>query len=191
MKKSFGKLEKELREREKKYHKNFTFFDTFVVSISTGTVILKILNDSQIYFYSNYGYISLFGGILMCIFLCYFVTKNVELSTWYYFSMPILILTLSLWIIPKFFHYIILAPNVICIESTITNKYWHRYGDVGYIEFNFDNNSNIPKKLLHFNSLSKLSKYNYDIFPSKGAKIKICGDISKVGYTYTHIEAIK
>ena len=127
----------------------------------------------------------------MCIFLCYFVTKNVELSSWYYFSMPILILTLTLWIIPKFFHYTILSSNVICIESTIMNKYWHRYGDAGYVEFNFDNNSNIPQKLLHFNALSKLSKYDYDIFPSKGSKIKICGDISKVGYTYTHIEAIK
>jgi len=190
MKKLFNTLEKELIGREKKYHENLTFFDIFVISISVGILILKIVYDSQIYFYSNYYYISLFGSILICIILCYFLTKNTKLSLWYYISMTILILTLSLWVIPKIFHYTILSSKVVCIESTIVNKYWHRYGDVGYVEFQF-NNTNIPEKLLHFNRLSKISKYDYDIFPQKGSKIKICGDISKVGYTYTHIEAIK
>jgi len=191
MKKVLYNLEKELKEKEKKYSNDLTFFDIFIIFISFGLVILKMLNDSQIYFYSNYIYLSLLGSVLACIILCYLLTKRIIFSIWYYISVPVLIVTVSLWIVPKILHFTVLTTKEICIKSTIVDKYWHRYGNAGYIDFSVDHNLNIPEELLSFNELSKISEYHYKRFPKKGSKIKICGDISKVGYTYTHIETIK
>lgn len=191
MKRIINELEKELKEREKKYNEHLTFIDIFVLSISTGVVVLKILNDSQTYFYSNYAFISLLSSISMCIILCYLLIRIIKLTRWSYFALVILVVTINFWVIPKILHYTILSSEPMCIESTLTHKYWHRYGDAGYIEFKPKSYSSIPKELLYFNSLSKISKYDYDLLPPKGSEIKICGDITMVGYTYSYTETIK
>jgi len=190
MGKVLNKLNEELKEREKKYHDNLNIVDVFIISISLGMFIFTMTNDSQVYFYTNYGYLSLIVSIFTCIVLYYFLRKK-KISKWYYLFIPILVITLALWIIPKALHYTVLPKKSICLDSTITHKYWHRYGNAGYIEFSLYSNSKTPKELLHFDSLSNLDKYDYDLLPSKGEQIKICGNISKVGYTYTYIESVK
>jgi len=144
-----------------------------------------INNDSQIYFYSSFIYYSLGASVLVCLLIFYI--SNVGKSLWYMYCLAVasVVISSSLWFVPKILHYTVLEKDTVCLKSTIIRKYWHRPGDVGHIGFRIDQNITIPQELISFNSLSGLSEYVYDTFPPKGSNILICGDMSRIGYTYS------
>jgi hypothetical protein len=105
--------------------------------------------------------------------------------------MPTLVVMISFWIIPRVWHFIDTTKKEICINAKLTSKREPYGGQDGVIWFDIRDDKIMPRELRNFNLLSNLSYDEYRDLPKKGGTIKICGEISKVGYQYTSIEAIK
>ena len=189
--KFFNNLESELQDKYK--NKKISIFDGVLAVVIYFIVIYKIISSSFIFFYSNYILYAIFLFVLWCILLCYFFPKKWKLTVptdVYNFLMPILALVISFWIIPRSWHYIDASKKEICIDAKLIRKLPPNNSGDGIINFDIRYDKLLPKELISLGSLSGLSYEEYMTLPAKGSKIKICGDISKVGYTYTHIEAI-
>jgi len=192
--KFFKTLEQEV---EGKYKDNkVTYFDMTMAVIVFLLFSYEISLSSYIYFYNMYSGYSLIMSIILCILVCYLIPKYYGknfVTALFQMLMPMLILMFSFWTIPKAFHYLFLETKEICIKGELTYKLSARQ-DEGRISFDIDYLSNeiqVPRKLISFGDISGISYDEYLKLPSIGSKIKICGEMSKVGYQYNTIEEIK
>ena len=174
---------------------NVSYVNIILLGITISLFIIKIANDTQVYFYSNYIFFALIFLFFFYIFFGYVIPKifaSKVYSKWYYLTIVLLGITLSFWNIPKVLHYYLLDKEEKCIASKLTYKYFsYTSGNVGRISFNTEYETNIPYALHKLNSLSAISKETFDILPKQGSNIQICGDISDVGFTYSHIKPVK
>jgi len=191
------KLKKELETENKLRPKSDfgTFFNLILLVMSFIIFMTIMINDSQIYFYQNYFLYSIFGLLFYSFIFLYLLPKGngqKVFSQGYYISMLIIGISIFIYIVPKAWHYNFLKLDTVCFQAKLTYKYYsYTSGEVGRISFDSIYEENIPYKIIQLSSLSAIPKDEYDSLPNIGSKIKICGDISKVGYTYTHIETIK
>ena len=54
-----------------------------------------------------------------------------------------------------------------------------------------ENNTLVYENVEKIDEINGISKEEFDLFPKVGSRINICGDISKVGFTYSYLEAGK
>ncbi|HEY9190186.1 MAG TPA: hypothetical protein VIM88_04915 [Sulfurovum sp.] len=169
-----------------------SYIDIILLGITISLFIIKIANDTQVYFYSNYILFSIIFLFVFYIISGYVIPKifgSIAFSQWYYLSIVLLGITLSFWNIPKVLHYYFLDKKEKCITSKLTYKYFsYTSGNVGRISFNTEYQTDIPNTLLKLNSLSAVSKETFDALPNEGLNIQICGDVSQVGFVYSYIE---
>ena len=144
------------------------------------------------YFYDFYILYSL-GLAIVVLIVFYFFIKLYNVRTFWakYLLIPFMIFSLSLWTIPKFIHHYIFSTETLCLNATLKYKdYIHRDDRVKII-FELDYSIQIPKQLQSFTQLDGVGGYEYNSLPKKGKKIKICGEVSKIGFSFDYVEAIK
>lgn len=166
--------------------------DIFLIGLTAALFLIKIANDTQVYFYSDYFLFSTICALILGACFLYVIPKifSATLFTkWYYLSIILLTISLSFWNIPKVLHYYFLDKKEVCIVSTLTYKYFsHTSGDVGRISFDTKYQSDIPPQLLSLHSLSAVSKGIFETLPEVGSNVQICGNLSRTGFTYSDIK---
>jgi len=190
-KKFLNQLEKDI---EDKYRKDkVTYFDMIMAPIVFLMFSYEISLSSYKYFYHSFVGYSVLIFLILCVLVCNVIPKRYGdsmITGLYQLLMPLFLLMVSFWVIPKVMHYVYFDKKEICINAKLTYKLSARK-DEGMISFDIKYDTEIPRELISFNSISGIPFDNYISLPKIGSKIKICGDISKVGYIYTHIETIE
>jgi len=170
--------------------KESSIFDGFLYIFAMMNIIFVIISVFE-YFYSSYIFYSLFVLIILLLLLGYiYFYKYISLLS--FNSLVILVIVYSIWFIPEGFHKYIIQKNFICLEAQLKSKRFIRYNEHrGKIKFTILNKFNMPKELLFFDTFYGVPKDQYDNLPLKGSKIKICGEISKIGFSFDYVETVR
>jgi len=190
MSKLLNQIYSELDERASK-NKLSTFEVTFALGAIT-IIGLYMPNNSFIYFYRHYLTYSLIGiilGILILVMMSKRFTQ--KFTVLYYFSIILITIFMSIWFIPKSLHYLKNDKNNVCVEAHLKYKGFVRYNNNGFIKFTLLDDTKLPIDLIFLKKINGLSRYDYDNLPKKGEKIRICGEISKIGFSFDYVEAVR
>jgi len=174
--------------------RNESIRDTFILSISGIVLLLGVIYGSYIYFYTNYILYS-FGALFILCSVIYLVTFRTRKSivsvdpTVICISALIFASMLSIWWIPKLFHYTLLERTELCINAKLISKY--RLKSIRNIRFEINSTKmELPATLLKIDTLSNIDAIEYDQLPPIGSKIQICGELSSVGFSYAYIDTL-
>lgn len=189
------KLENFLEQIEKEHEvrtKDVTLFDLVLVSVSLVPVGLELLSSFK-YFYENYFIYSIAGSVILAMITFYYLPKyyEIKLKELHYFLFSIFFAGLTFFFIPKFAHIFILNKNFQCISATLVGKSFLGSDQKGSIKFDIIYEQNTPKEFIGYHSLRDIPKDEYEQLPSHGSKINICGDLSKICFSFDYIEAVK
>jgi len=188
-----NKFLKQIEREHEVRRKDATLFDGFLVVITIIPIGFELFSSFE-YFYQNYFIYAFFSSFLLMMTLFYLIPKwiNIKFKELQYILISILILGISFFFIPKLLHYIFLPKTNQCFVATLLEKrLLGRSNDKGKIKFDIIFDKDTPSKFIGYSTLSDVPVYEYELLPKLNSKIKICGEISKVGYQYTSIEAIK
>jgi len=181
----------ELNTRNLKFKKRL--YDSLLILMGLVPLIFEPYS-SFTYFYQNYIVYS-FVFILLLLFLClYWIPQkkfSIKFSNFYDLMIPLIIVTTTLWFIPKLLHYYLIDKKNQCIKTVLTNKSYNPHGKSGFIKF--DDINAVPRieDMIFVNSISGIDEYQYDNLPKKGEKIRICGEVSKIGFSLDYVEAVR
>jgi len=152
------------------------------------------MKSSLVYFYANYILYSLLCVIVLLFLTFYWIPKlsiYKKLSIAVLLTMPFLYLVTTIWFIPKLIHYQYIDKQYQCFNAKLESKWFLRSDIVGSIRFDIDYTNDLPKEMMFINFLDGLDTYQYDNLPNKGEKIRICGEISKIGFSLESVEAVR
>ena len=185
-------LKEELQQKSQK--RNEPIRNTFILSISGVALFLGAIYGSYIYFYTNYILYSFGILFVLCLVICLIVfrsRKSIESIDPMVICISVLIFVsmLSIWWIPKLFHYTLLDRTELCINAKLISKY--RLKSIRNIRFEINSTkTELPATLLKIDTLSNIDVIEYDKLPPIGSKIQICGQLSKVGFSYEYIDTV-
>jgi len=182
MSKFLKQLDKELKEKSKKPDIHIKEAIPIVGSI---LMLLLVMSSSIILFYSVYMMYALIVSVC-CALLLFWIENRYTIGLPLIGLTMVIIVTFTL-VLPILAHYILLDKKEVCFDTTLKNKYFNVKMDGGTIHF--EQNKSNTNNTLNIDTISGIPRYEYSQLPPIGSKVKICSEISKVGYQYTSIEA--
>ena len=179
----FDQLNKELKERSKKPDMPIFIAVPIVVSM---IIVILITNSSFVFFYKNYLILSLFSALILLTILFVLARKYNKLS---FVGISLILILFSTHLVPLAFHYMFGEKENVCFEATIGGRYFsYTSGNIGWINIrDIDSDS---KNIRAISRMPGIPKYEYDQLPPAGSKIQICGQLSKVGFSYEYIDTV-
>ena len=184
---------KQLEEEQKKRKKGVTLWDGVLVFVALVPARYALMS-SFVYFFSNYYIYAL--GLIFCLgIVIYFLKKryHLEWKAQRIIWIGVLIGSMSFLLLPQWMHFYVLEKKQICIDAKLVQK--RKYGrskdNKRMIKFDINYTADLPRQLLGFSKLKDIPDYQYDTLPPVGSPIRICGELSKVGFQYTSIKAVK
>lgn len=151
-------------------------------------IIVPFVLTSLTYFYANYIVYSLLGFVILLFLTFYWLPK---LSIYQKFSIaiwiviPLIYLATTIIFIPYFLHNYIIDKRYECYSAKL--KRMTDVGGIGRIYFDIDYTKDLPREMMFVHAMD-VDIYQYDNLPKKGTKIRICGEISKIGFSFDYIE---
>ena len=189
-----NRLKRELQgHRSKDTSPEPTLFEIVVVIFLLFIGINEVFDFTFIFFYTNYIVYTFLGTIIVSIILLKIpkILYKKRFTRWYYESTIILICILGIWTIPKMAHKVYFNKKNICFESQLISKrFMNKIGN-GVIKFKVLNTIKMPTSLLSFDAFYGVPEEQYNNLPKKGEKIRICGEISKIGFSFDTVEAVR
>jgi len=154
-------------------------------------VIVPFVLTSLTYFYANYILYSLIGFIVLLFLTLYWlpklsIYKKFTIAIWV--VIPLVYLATTIIFIPYFLHNHIIDKKYECYSAKL--KRVSDVGGIGSIYFDMDYSDNIPKEMMFIHALD-IDIFQYDNLPKKSEKIKICGEVSKIGFSLDYVEAVR
>jgi hypothetical protein len=179
-------IQDELQEKHSK--DKSTYLDGALVLLALAPLLLETMS-SFVYFYSNYILYSILGILFGCLFAYAIPKFFIQIKTfWYYFFIITIIISWSVWYIPKFIHIFYSTKIPICFDAKLTYKIYFPRDESAKINFELISLVNAPRDLKKLHSVHGIPYDEYTSLPPIGSRIKICGKISKVGFGYEYIE---
>ncbi len=143
-----------------------------------------------VYFYKFYILYSLIA--IMSIMSIFYILIKDNLIYWTkYLFIPLMVFSLFLWTLPKLVHHYIVSTQMLCLNATLRYKDYISRDNRVKIVFELENKIKISKQLQSFSKLDGIDGYQYNNLPKKNEKIRICGQISKIGFSFDYVEAVK
>jgi len=189
----FNKDLKKYNDQRINSSRNNSYKDLLLIFITIALISFEIHSPFK-FFYSNYILYSLIIVVLLLFLMLYWLPKKFSskyFSGWYSSMIPITIIYISIWFIPRVLHYLIIPSKTQCIQSTLIDKLYNDYGESGFIKFDAINAVPRIKNMMFIDSFYGLDKDQYNNLPKKGEKIRICGEISKIGFSFDTVEAVR
>ena len=177
----FRQVDRELKEKSTKPDIPFVWGVQIVI---ISLLVLGIMHSSFVFFYSAYFYYSLAMLLVLMIIFWIIDRKYIDLP---YVGLSVLIATILFYGLPLASHYLLLDTKRICFETSMKSKSYSPKEGIGKIWI--ENNTQIYENIEKIDEINGISKDEFDLLPKVSSKINICGDISKVGFSYSYIDA--
>ena len=177
----FRQIDKELKEKSTKPDIPFAWGVQIVI---ISLLVLGIMHSSFVFFYTAYIYYSLAVQLVLMIIFFIIDKKYINLP---YLGLSILMAIILFYGLPLVSHYVLLDTKRICFETTIESKSFRKKESIGKIWIK--NSALVYENVENIDEINGIGKDEFNLLPKIGSKIQICGDISKVGFSYSYIEA--
>jgi|GEM_PF-1898313 len=151
---------KETIDIESKYYKpnnDFAPFEIFLVLIAFVPFLYELVESSFSFFFHNYIFYSL-SFMVVLIMIGFYLARIFHSRNFftYFFLIPLMSLTWSIWFIPKLIHYTYAAKTYLCVEANLTRKFYTHKDSLGDIWFDINYTNDMPREFMYLDSLNAI-----------------------------------